>query len=55
MNNAMTLYRLSHVELITSVYNDLVPVFGREIEAARISRRYVDQIIADVLLALGGK
>lgn len=55
MNNAMTMYRLAHVELVTRVFNDLMQVFGEDIEYVRVSRNYVNNVIADVLLALGGK
>ena len=55
MNNAMTMYRLAHVELVTKVFIDLMQVFGEDIEYVRVSRNYVNNVIADVLLALGGK
>lgn len=54
-NNAMRLYRLAHVELVTQIFQGMMQVFGEDIEYVRISRAYVDQTIADVLLALGGK
>lgn len=53
-NNAMRIYRLAHVELVTEVFNNMMFLFGEDIEYVRASRRYVDQIVADVLLALGG-
>jgi len=55
MNNAMTLYRMAHVELVSQVYNDLMQLFGEDIEYVRRSRTYVNNVIADVLLALGGQ
>ena len=49
------MYRLAHVELVTKVFIDLMQVFGEDIEYVRVSRNYVNNVIADVLLALGGK
>jgi hypothetical protein len=54
-NNAMRIYRISHVELITQIMNGMMQVFGEDIEYIRISRGYVNQVIADVLLQLGGE
>lgn len=54
-NNAMRIYRISHVELVTFIMNGMMQVFGEDIEYIRISRGYVNQVIADVLLQLGGK
>jgi hypothetical protein len=53
-NNAMRLYRIAHVELVTHIFNGMMHVFGEDIEYVRISRGYVNQVIADVLRELGG-
>lgn len=55
MNNAMSIYRLAHVDLVSEVYVSLLQLFGQDIEHVRVSRNYVNNVIADVLLALGGK
>lgn len=54
MNNAMSIYRIAHVHLVTEIFNDLMQVFGEDIEYVRVSRNYVNQVIADVLTELGG-
>jgi hypothetical protein len=53
-NNVMRMYRLAHVELVTEIFNGMMQVFGEDIEYVRISRRYVDGIVAQVLGYLGG-
>ena len=53
-NNVMRMYRLDHVELVTEIFNNMMRIFGEDIEYVRHSRRYVDQVMADVLLSLGG-
>jgi hypothetical protein len=54
-NNAMRIYRIAHVELITFIMNGMMQVFGEDIEYVRISRGYVNTVVADVLASLGGK
>lgn len=54
-NNAMTNYRIIHVEEMISVINPLLKIFGYDIEYVRESRAYVNQVVSDVLQLLGGK
>ena len=50
----MRMYRLDHVHHVTDIFNRMMYIFGVDIEYVRNSRRYVDQVMADVLLSLGG-
>ena len=50
----MRMYRLAHVELVTEIFNNMMRIFGEDIEYVRVSKRYVDGIVADVLASLGG-
>ena len=53
-NNVMRMYRLEHVELVTEIFNNMMRIFGEDIEYVRVSKRYVDGIVAQVLASLGG-
>lgn len=53
-NVAMRSYRLDHVELITSIYNDLMTVFGDDLGAIHELLGDLSQSIEDRTAALGG-
>jgi hypothetical protein len=54
-NNAMTNYRLAHVNEIVEIYYEIMKIFGYDIEYIRESRAYVNTVISDVLQLLGGQ
>lgn len=53
INSYMNGYRIAHVELVTSVYNELMMIFGEDIGAVRHSAHAFRQIIADRRSSLG--
>ena len=46
-------YRMAHVDLITDIYNQLMTVFGDDIEAVRQSAYELNDLIDDRLAVLG--
>lgn len=53
-NAAMRSYRFAHVDLITSIYNNLMTVFGEDIEAIRQSAYELMDLIETRTTDLGG-
>lgn len=54
-NNAMTNYRITHVDELITVFNPMMDIFGQDIEYVRNSRAALNAVISDVLQLLGGK
>ena len=52
-NAAMRGYRLDHVELVSNVYNSLMPVFGDRIEEVRVAAYELNDLIDDRYQELG--
>lgn len=48
-------YRLAHVDEVTQIFIQQMRGFGDRIAYVRESRAYVNRVISDVLVELGGK